>query len=365
MKNDSSLNGRTAAQRTCLAVTLALLAATPACGDLDETDADPPSVNALAALDSSHLVAARTYYTDPVVLDAQSGAQIAKVTSTKVYYDVESIGDGELVGMTNQSIDFFGANGKVDETRSILETLITAMAVSADRSTLAWAVVAGSGESNLRLADLSTGTQRAPAPDVSFGMGLSLSRDGNLAAVGQGDAGVVMTHAPWTRTTCALDLDPRHPGAALATAFSPVADRLAVSMVGGGVNIFDLSEFPDCARVSSYVAPDDDTADLDHLAYSPDGTVLAISVEKTTASAMGVPVAATGVIRLLDAATASLLKELPVYQWQRTADPSNDSPAISDLQWSQTGDRLAVSTVEGPVQQWDVASGTRLWSVNL
>jgi WD40 repeat protein len=162
-----------------------------------------------------------------------------------------------------------------------------------------------------------------------------------------------------------LEYDQRHPGGPLATAFSPVEDKLAVSKVDGGLNIFDLSQFPACTLLSSIVSPEDPAPTISHVAFSPDGTVVAFSVEQTTASATGVPVARTGAIRLVDVATAAVLKELPVYQWQATADASNYGPLVTDLQWSETGDRLAVSTSNGPVQQWDVATATLLWSASL
>jgi hypothetical protein len=48
-----------------------------------------------------------------------------------------------------------------------------------------------------------------------------------------------------------------------------------------------------------------------------------------------------------------------------TADPSNYGPLITDLQWSETGDRLSVSTTKGPVEQWDVLTANLLWTANL
>jgi WD40 repeat protein len=365
MNNNSSFNGRNAAGHAALAVTLALLAGLPACGDLDENDADPPSVNALAALDASHLVAVRSNYRDPVILDAQTGARTGMLTVAKYYDDVAAIGNGELVYLQNQSIDFYRADGTMDATRSIVEPQITSMAVSADHSTLAWAVAMSVSENTVRIADLSTGVQRDPAPDVTFNMGLSISRDGNLVAFDQADVEVLMTHAPGTRATCLLDSDQRHAGAAVVTAFSPAADKLAVTNLDGRVNIFDLGHFPDCTLAVSSVPSEGNPPSVGNVQFSPDGALLAISVEQTAASPAGEPLATTGVVRVLDVATAALLKELPVYQWQKTSDPSNYSPYVTDLQWSETGDRLTVSTARGPVQQWDVASGTHLWSAAL
>ena len=371
MTNTSSSNRRTTRHTIdlggCLAVTLALLAGLPACGDLDETDADPPSVTALAAWDSSHLVALRTYYKEPVLVDVQSGKQTGTLSADKWYQDIAVIGNGEFVGLQNQAIDFYKSDGTLDAGRSITASQFTAMAMSADRSTLAYATAVDPTHNNIGILDLPNGAARSPAPDVSFNLAssLSLSRDGNLVAFAEGDVEVAATHAPGTTSTCVLAYDQRHPGGPLATAFSPVADKLAVSKLDGGVNIFDLSQFPACTLVWSFVSPEDNAPSIEHVAYSPDGTVLGVSVEQTTASATGVPVARTGAIRLLDAGTGAVVKELPVYQWQMTADGSDYGPLITDLQWSETGDRLSVSTSDGPVEQWDVATGTLLWSAKL
>jgi WD40 repeat protein len=360
MNNNSSYKNH----GTCLPLILALLAALPACGDLDETDANPPSVGALALWDSSHLLALRTYYKDPVLVDVQSGKQTGTLSVDKWYSDIAVIGNGELIGLHNQSIDFYKADGTLDTARSITATQFISMAMSVDRSTLAYAVALDPTNSKLGILDLPSGVARSPVPDVTFNYGLSIARDGKLVAIPQGDVEVVMTHAPWTTSTCVLDLDPRRPGAAFVIAFSPVDDKLAVGKLDGGVNIFDLSHFPDCTLVSSYVSPEDTRPDINHVQYSPDGTVVAIAVEQTAASATGVPIARTGAIRLLAAATGDLVKELPVYQWQKTSD-SDYGPQIEDLQWSETGDRLAVATGDGPLQQWDVATGTLLWSAGI
>jgi len=352
--------------RACLAVSLALLAGVSACGDLDETDADLPSVDALASWDSSHLVALRTYHKDPVIVDLQSGKQTGTLSSGKYYDDIAVIGGGEFICLQNQSLDFFRSDGTLDTARSIAASQFTRMTMSADRSTLAYAMAVDPTRSSVGILDLPSGAPRSPVPDVSFNLpsSLSISRDGNLVAFAQGDVGVAMTHAPGTTSTCVLAYDQRHPGGPLATAFSPVDDKLAVSKDDGGMNIFDLSQFPDCTLVSSFVSPEDNPPRIARVDYSPDASILAISVEQSVSSQTGVISAATGAIRLLDASTGAIVKELSVYQWEATADPSNVSPSITDLQWSETGDRLTVSTANGPIQQWDVAAGTRLWSAS-
>jgi len=365
MSNNSPAK-RYATSRTFLAVTLVLLAGVPACGDLDETDSDPPSVNALASWDSSHLVAVRTYHRDPVIVDLQSGRETGALHSDKYYNDIATIGDGQFICLHNQSIDFFRSDGTLDETRSIPGRQFAAMAVSADRSTLAYAIVADPTNNNIGIADLATGDKYLPSPDVTFNSGLSISRDGKLVAFDEGDVEVATTHPPDATTTCVLALDPRHPGGPIATAFSPVDDKLAVSKVDGGINVFDLSHFPDCTLVSSYLSPEDDAPTIQHVEFSPDGSVVAISVEQSAASAGAGVVVMTGAVRLIDAGSGAMLKELPIYAWQMmTSGPATGGTLITDLQWSDTGDQLAVSTSEGPVQQWDIASGVLLWSANL
>jgi WD40 repeat protein len=57
---------------------------------------------------------------------------------------------------------------------------------------------------------------------------------------------------------------------------------------------------------------------------------------------------------------------LPIYAWEMASSTvATGGALITDLQWSDAGDRLAVSTSDGPVQQWDVASGVLLWSASL
>ena len=366
MNNDSSFK-RHATCRAGLAVTLALLAGVPACGDLDETDSDPPSVDALALWDSSHLVAVRTYHKDPVIVDLQTGKQTRTLSSDTYYSDIAVIGNGEFVCLQNQSIDFFRSDGTRDADRSIPGALFSHMTVSADRSTLAYGIESDPTTNTIGIVDLPGGGQSFLSPDVAFNLGtsLSISRDGKLVAFANGDVGVAATHAPAATSMCALALDPRHPGSALATAFSPVDDKLAASMVDGDVNVFDLAHFPDCTLVSSYLSPEDDPSTIQHMAFSPDGSVLAISVEQSVPSPTAGVFVMTGAIRLVDPAAGTALAEWPVYRWEMTPDGANAGPLVTDLQWSDAGDRIAVSTSNGPIQQWDVASSALLWSASL
>jgi WD40 repeat protein len=362
MTNNSSVTGHTTHRRACLAVTLALLPGLPACGDLDETDADPPSVNALALWDSSHVVAVRTYYKNPVIVDLQTGKQTATLSSEKYYEDIATIGNGQFICLQNQSLDFFRSDGSLDQNRSIPSAQFTGMAVSADRSTLAYALALDPTQNSIAVVDLPSGETRSPTLGVSFNLtsSLSVSRDGKLVAFAQGDVEVVATRAPQTTGTCVLDYDPRHPGGPLATAFSPAGDKLAVSKDDGGVDIFDVGQFPDCTLVSSTFSPEEQPPKIWHVSYSPDGSILAVSVEHAD-SQTGVM---TGAVRLLDGGTGAVLKELSVYQWEMRTDPPVYGPAISDLQWSEAGDQLSVSTSNGPIQQWDVATGTLLWTAS-
>jgi len=371
--NNTSRNGRTARHHAAAAVTFALLAAIPACGNLDETDSDPPSVRSLAAWNSSQLVAVRTYHKEPILVDVQTGRTTGELVSRKYYNDVEPLGDGGFIGFHNQSIDFVLSNVQIDDSRSIPGDVLTYMTISADRSTLAYARAIDSTTSSVTFVDLPSGNARFSPPGGTLNLwtSLSLSRDGTLAAFTQGDVTVARTHAPDptvpATTTCVIGADPPHSVSPFATAFSPVEDKLAVSLGDGGLNIFDLGHYPDCHLLLNIPSPLPDNAapPISHMQYSPTGSVLGLSVETAEASPTGVVIAMTGVIRLVDAGTGATLRELPVYHWQLASDPTSSGPLITDLQWSPAGDRITVSTTQGPVQQWDVAAGTLLWSASL
>jgi len=364
--NDAASNSRPTEHHIGL-VSFALLAASiAACGDLDETDTDPPSVNALASWDSFHLVAVRTYHKNPVLLDLESGRQTGTLDSDQYYEDIAAIGDGEFICLHNQSIDFFRSDGTRDESRSIGGTLFDSMTISADGSTLAYVKALDPTSDAIGIVDLPSGHLRF-TPDVSFNLGssLSLSRDGNLVAFAQGDVAVATTRAPGTISTCVLEHDPLRAGGPVATAFSPVDDKLAVTKVDGGLNVFDLGQYPDCRLLWNVPSADDIPTRMEHIKYSPDGSVVAISVERVEPSQAPDVLINTGAIRLVDAATGTMFKELPIFRWEMTSDPRSGGPRFSDLEWSEAGDRLTISTSNGPVQQWDVVTGILLWSTRL
>jgi len=376
--NNTSRNGQTARHHAGVAATFALLAAIPACGNLDETDSDPPSVRALALWDSSQLVAVRTYHKEPILVDLQTGRTTGKLISGKYYNDVEPLGDGGFIGLHNQSIDFVLSDGQIDESRSIPGDLLTSMRISTDRSTLAYAKAVDPTTNSIAIVDLPSGNERFSPPGVTFSLpdSLSLSRDGTLVAFAQGDVTVARTHAPDptapdvpAATTCALAYFPPQSGGPVATAFSPVRDQLAVSTAGGGLNIFDLSSYPDCHLLrnipasSPFLGPF--VLQISHMQFSPTDPVLAMSVEGASASQTGVVTTMAGVIRVIETVSGGTLIELPVYRWEMASDPRSSGPLITDLQWSPAGDRITVSTTQGPVQQWDVATGTLLWSARL
>jgi WD40 repeat protein len=190
-------------------------------------------------------------------------------------------------------------------------------------------------------------------------------------AFGQGGVTIAPTHAPAPGipavSTCVLAYSDSYHGGPLATAFSPVEDTLAVGKDDGGVNIFDVSHYPDCRRLQNIGSPDGNAARIGHLQFSPDGSVLAISVE--TAEPQITTAIMRGVLRLLDVKTGVTQRELPIYQWEmNVVEPvpaRGPMPNITDLQWSEAGDRISVSTSDGPVQHWNVITGTLLWSARL
>ncbi len=222
--------------------------------------------------------------------------------------------------------------------------------------------------SNLGILDLpSRALARSPVPDVSFNYGLSISSDGKLVAVAQGDVEVVMTHAPWTTSTCVLDVDPRHPGGTLVIAFSPVDDKLAVSKAGRRREHLRPQPLPGLhPRVELRVARRTTAPHINHVA------ILSGRHRPGDLGRANDGVGDRGPHRedgrdqtAGRRAPATLVKELPIYQWQKTSDPSDYSPAHHGSAVVRNGGSADRLDANGPVQQWDVATATLLWSASL
>jgi WD40 repeat protein len=371
MMNTASNQQRCRARLTIL---LLLLAAS-ACGDLDEKDTYPPSVEALTRWDASHVLALRTYRPEVAIIDLQSGKQTGELNLPKYYDDIESLGNGTFVAEYHQSIDYIDSAGRLDPNRSIPGVGFGGIAVSADYSTLAYSDYVKSSQATIEVVSLQRGVGRFSPPGLydnagnSFNDGLVLSRDGNLVAFAEADARFARTyfpdpHAPSevTVSNCVLtQLNPAYGGGAGTLAFSPVEDRLAVGSVVGSVEVFDLSNHTDC--LSLWAISVANPADrIRFIRYSPSGSVLAAAVE--TSEAEGDTTIGITVIDLLNATSGALLGSFSTYRRGPLGQVSN-GPIISDMLWSDAGDRLTLSASGGPVQEWDVATGTLLWEIDL
>jgi WD40 repeat protein len=359
--------------RARLAIILLLLAAS-ACGDLDERDTYPPSVEALTRWDASHVLALRTYRPEVAIIDLQSGKQTGELNLPKYYDDIESLGNGTFVAEHHQSIDYIDSAGR-DANRSIPGVVFGGIAVSADYSTLAYSDYVKSSQATIEIVSLQSGVVRFSPPGLYYNVanwfydGLVLSRDGSLVAFTGADVGFARTyfpdpHAPGevTVSNCTLtQLNPSYRGGALTLAFSPVEDNLAVGSVVGSVEVFDLSNHTDCRSLWA-MAVANPTDQIRHMRYSPSGSVLAVAAE--TSEAQGDTTIGTTAIKLLDATSGALLGSFSTYQ-RGTTGQLGSGPSITDMLWSDAGDRLTLSASGGPVQEWDVATGALLWEIDL
>jgi WD40 repeat protein len=353
--------------------------AASACGDLDEKDTYLPSAVALTRWDASHVLALRTNYPEAAVIDLQSGKQTGALKLPKYYDDIESIGNGTFVAEHHQSIDFVDSSGRIDTRRgSIPGVVFGGITVSADYSTLAYSDYVKSSQATIEVVSLQSGIRRLSSPPGlydsvgnSFGDGLVLSRDGGLVAFAQGNASFARTYFPGPNTpgevtvsNCVLtQLDPSYRGGATTLAFSPVEDKLAVGSVVGSVEVFDLSNQTDCRSLWA-IPVANPTGLVRFIRYSPSGSILAVALQ--TSEAQGDTTIGVTAIKLLDATDGALLGSFSTYPGG-PADPQggSSSPVITDMLWSDAGDRLTLSASGGPVQGWDVATGTLLWEIDL
>jgi len=73
----------------------------------------------------------------------------------------------------------------------------------------------------------------------------------------------------------------------------------------------------------------------------------------------------TNEVRLFDAHTGAAVGVLPVGQEEVPVYYQSPSRIITDVLWSDAGDRLTVAGQSLFVQHWDVATATLLWSTKL
>jgi hypothetical protein len=359
---------------------LALLLSAAGCGDLDERDTDPPSVKAVVRWDASHVLALRTYKENAAILDVRSGKQTGELRLDRYYNDIESLQDGMLVAVHNQWIDFVGADARVDPSRSIAGTVFGGIAVSADHATLAYSDYGEPTKASFHVTSLVPGVERVSPPgtydNASNGWGFdgfALSRDGGLLAFVAGDAGLARTfEAPPSdpqmpaTASCVLSQSPSLWSAAGTVAFSPTEDKLAVATVGDQIEIFDVSNYPACR--SLLVIPARDAEGFGELLrYSPDGTILALARDdRAKPLDDGNSTLYFATVELFDVTTGALLREIVTYESERANDaPFGVSVSVHELLWSVDGRQLTVVGSGGPVQQWDVETGTLLWQTKL
>jgi len=380
MMNTASNQQRCRARLAVILSPLLPLLAASACGDLDEKDTNPPpSVRALTRWDASHVLALRTNHPEAAIIDLQSGKQTGELKLPKYYDDIESLGNGTFVAEHHQSIDFVDSAGRIDMNRSIPGVVFGGIAVSADYSTLAYADYVKDSQATIEVVSLQREVVRFSPPGLydtvgnSFGDGLVLSRDGSLVAFTSADLGFARTYFPdpnapgkVTVSNCRItQLNPLYEGGATTLDFSPVEENLAVGSLAGSVEVLDLSNRTDCrslwaVTVANPVANSPDL--IRFIRYSPSGSVLAVAVD--TSETQGDATIGITAIDLLDATSGALLGSFSTYRRGPLGQISN-GPLITDMLWSDAGDRLTLSASGGPVQEWDVATGTLLWEIDL
>jgi WD40 repeat protein len=376
MTNHTAPTPSIARPRTAVIGVLLLgLALTSACGNLDEQDTDPPWVAALTRWDATHLLALRGYYREPVVLDLATGKQTGKLNLSEYYRDIEALGDGAFVARHNQSIDYLESDGRIKY--SIPGHVFVGSVVSADHSTLAYADCMDAQASFIGVASLQPAVLQRYSPaglhDNIDDEGLALSNDGSLLAFVQGwNVALAKSDVPHpsdppaTVPTCAPDQGPEAWGAPSALAMSPVENLLAVLSLDGLLRIFDVGQYPACTMLAKFAAVTDASTAFDpHLRYAPNGSTIAVTVSRLSV-ADGTEVGMwTNEVRLFDAHTGAAVGVLPVGQEEVPVYYQSPSRIITDVLWSDAGDRLTVAGQSLFVQHWDVATATLLWSTKL
>lgn len=347
---------------------------TSACGNLDEQDTSDAWVLALTRWDATHVLALRGNYSEPVVLDLATGKQTGKLNLTKYYQDIESLGDGSFIARHNQSIDYLESDGRI-KTAIPGHQFIGAV-VSGDHSTLAYADSVDTQDSFIGVTSLQPAVVRRFSPTgLHFNLnseGLALATDGILLAYLQrwnvGLARTDQSHLsddPATVPTCNLDQGPDLWGVPLALAMSPVESKLAVVSSEGLLRIFDVGQYPSCPMLVKAPAIPGDSSPFDvHVRYSPNGSSIAITVSILTVADGATVGTWTNEVRLFDANTGTATGVLPVAQ-EELAVYESASRLITDVLWTDAGDRLTVAGQVIPVQHWDVATATLLWSTKL
>jgi len=344
-----------------------------ACGNLDERDTNPPSVDVLTRWDSSHVLALLTYKSEADVVDLASGRVTKKVKLDKYYNDIQALGGDRYVAVHNQTIDFVAADGTVEAGRSIAGHIFGGIAVSGDGTTLAYSDSAGPNQSSLTVLNLQDGMTHVLSAEAynslsnTLADGFALSYKGDLLAIAGGVIDVMGTNGPSPTTSTCAPTYPDHGsvGAPETVAFSPVTDELASGSLTGEVEFFAPVSASGCTSRLPIPTPDS-SQNVQFVRYSPSGTTLAVVSSALSSTEKGVVVGSVTKIRLRDVATGALITELETYRWEQPAGQMVSYPPIlTDLLWTDAGDGLVLSASEGPLQFWDLTTGALRWELSL
>jgi WD40 repeat protein len=208
------------------------------------------------------------------------------------------------------------------------ENYTSAVAFSPDGATLA----AGATDNLIHRWDLRTGRELAPLRGHTwYVLGLIFSADGRwLYSVGWD--GAIRRWDTGTGQEKAIV-----PGAATGTvARSPVGSLLAWEGEGG------VLHFADAVTGKTVRTLPGNPAGFAHLAFSPDGSILAAGGNDLS-------------LQLWEVATGKLLRQ---WSWPKGKDPHT---GVEDIAFSPDGKTLATASFRGhEVLLWDVSTGARL-----
>jgi WD40 repeat protein len=178
-------------------------------------------------------------------------------------------------------------------------------------------------------------------PNVEY---VDWSADGSLLAVGYDDHNTLEIIDPNTRQT--LGHYSAHGLAIIDIEWSPQPDSnlLAVSYGWGRIEIIDADSGESILQINPGQL-------VDKLAWSPDGTRLAVGISKDSARGES----SRSIVKIWDAATGELLRSLDSYEFMYDVDA---------IAWNPDGNRLAIGDYSG-VSILDIAAARRIAFIKL